>query len=531
MNERRLSLPAIICLLLACALPSVVHAADTEDVAAKPRNLILMIADGAGFNSWKATAMYQGTLGQPFPAGDGWLRLAVSTYALRGGISVPVGEEYAEVQSPILTYDPLRAWDTRKATGGTPGFPYHFEGYRWLRETAPDSASTMSAIVSGRKSYTGNINVDGAGGAIEETLAKLAADSGRKVGAISSVYWSHATPAAGAGAHQSSRRAMCRIALEMLTSPDLQMIGGAGNPDYDNNGRPLEAGKQRNFQPVGGKAIWSLLKHQQQPAAGTTICTEGLENAGVQLTDEQIAAISRWSLIEDLDSIKRLARGPVPSHLLIVPPVGSTPLWSGAPASAGQPYAVSVGGTLQQSRGTASNSRYTAPGDDPLLPNIPTLEEMTRVSLNALDDSPSGFFLTIEGGAVDWAMHGRQLGRMIEEMQDFQRSVETVVAWIESHGGWEQNLLIVTSDHDHMLWGPDSNSVPFDPLVDNGAGALPSYRWLSNGHSNALVPLRARGDGVEGLSTLIRGQDPYHGDYVDQTDLYTVMKRFLVPQP
>ena len=34
-------------------------------------------------------------------------------------------------------------------------------------------------------------------------------------------------------------------------------------------------------------------------------------------------------------------------------------------------------------------------------------------------------FELIEGGAVDWASHDRQLGRMIEEQRDFDEAVET----------------------------------------------------------------------------------------------------------
>lgn len=522
-------------LWLACTAVVRTDAADGVDTAADdanaPRNLILMIADGAGYNSWKATAMYEGLSTEEFPGAQGWHRLAVSTYALRSGISAPVDAAQADVQLPMLRYDPQRAWDATIVEGGPASFPYRFEGYRWLRESAPDSASTMTAIVTGRKTYNGSINFDGAGRPIEQTLARLAADSGRKVGAISSVYWTDATPAAAAGARQASRGSMCRIAIQMLTSAHLKLIAGAGNPDFDNNGRPLGARQARHFGPVGGAEIWALLKHGRRPGVGTTVCAEGLEDSGVQLTAAQIEAIARWTLIEDRETIRQLARGAAPPHLLLVPSVGSRTLWSGAPAADGQPFAIRVGGSLHQTRGSATDARFTAPGDDSLLPAVPTLEELTRASLNALDDTPAGFFLTIEGGAIDWAMHDNQFGRMIEEMQDFKRSLATVVAWVEANGGWERNLLVVTSDHDHMLWGPEADTVAFDPLVDNGAGALPSYRWLSDHHSSALVPLIARGDGANGFVALKKGKDPFRGDYIDQTDLFAVMKRFLAARP
>ena len=74
-----------------------------------------------------------------------------------------------------------------------------------------------------------------------------------------------------------------------------------------------------------------------------------------------------------------------------------------------------------------------------------------------------------------------------------------------------------------MLWGPNSNTIPFDPLQDNGPGRLPSYRWLFEDHSNALVPVFARGVGAELLPTLARGDDPFYGPYIDQADVFSVI--------
>lgn len=68
-------------------------------------------------------------------------------------------------QDPALVYDPLRAWDATPVAGDADGdgYPDYFEGYRWLQATDPDSAGTMSAIVTGRKVYRGGINIDGFG--------------------------------------------------------------------------------------------------------------------------------------------------------------------------------------------------------------------------------------------------------------------------------------------------------------------------------------------------------------------------------
>jgi alkaline phosphatase len=215
----------------------------------------------------------------------------------------------------------------------------------------------------------------------------------------------------------------------------------------------------------------------------------------------------------------------------MVPRVGQTRFWNGLPPDPAKPAVTYAGGTLQQQRGSRADPRYTDPGYDPPSTGVPSLESLTRAALNALDDDEDGFFLLVEGGAVDWAMHANQLGRAVEEMIDFKRSVESVIRWIEGHGGWDETLLVVTADHDLMLWGPRADTIPFDPLQDRGPGKLPAYRWLSDHHSSALVPLFARGGGADRLRPLARGEDPFRGPYLHQVDLFQVMQAVLAGTP
>ncbi len=79
----------------------------------------------------------------------------------------------------------------------------------------------------------------------------------------------------------------------------------------------------------------------------------------------------------------------------------------------------------------------------------------------------------VEGGAVDWAAHANQSGRVIEEEIDFNHSVEAVVEWVEKNSNWGETLVIVTGDHETgYLTGPGSDPA-WMPLVNNGAGYLP----------------------------------------------------------
>ena len=73
--------------------------------------------------------------------------------------------------------------------------------------------------------------------------------------------FSHATPA-GMYAHNISRNNYAEIANEMLNGP-LNVIMGAGNPRYDDNGKYLFTPKTYNY--VGGEATWNALRGNSHP--------------------------------------------------------------------------------------------------------------------------------------------------------------------------------------------------------------------------------------------------------------------------
>jgi alkaline phosphatase len=157
---------------------------------------------------------------------------------------------------------------------------------------------------------------------------------------------------------------------------------------------------------------------------------------------------------------------------------------------------------------------------------------MTNAALNVLDEDPDGFFLMVEGGAVDWASHNNQSGRMIEEQADFNKAVETVINWIKKNSNWGETLLIVTADHETgYLTGPDSGDTPTGPvwndLVNNGRKVLPGFEWHSGSHTNSLVPFYAKGRGARLFKKATAGDDPVRGTYVDNTSVANVIFQLL----
>ena len=444
--------------------------------AAQAKNVILMISDGAGYNTFQATSMYQGKVGsQPYEQ-PGWVKLACSTHPLmRYWYASGTGQDAA------LVYGPQQAWDSNAGEYG------YVKGYDYLHMTATDSAAAATALSTGQKTYVGAINWTNSpsdiGTGIIATIAHVARSEGRRVGVVTSVPWSHATPAALGGAHSDSRRNISEIANEMLNSPRLDVIMGCGHPGFDNDGEARTTDPAYwNYQWVGGQETWDRLVAGTHPAG--------------------------WKLIQTKAEFEGLtgAANP-PGKLVGVPQVGST---------------------LQQCR---SGWSWDTPYADASVATVPSLQTMTRGALNALGRGTNGFFLMVEGGAVDWANHDNEPGRMIEEQIDFNQAVQAVVDWVDAHSSWDETLVIVTADHETgLIWGPNSGSVPFQPLVDNGPGKVPGMYYNSTGHSSSLVPVYARGPGADLLVGRAVRTDPIRGAYLDNTDVHSAMQS-AIPEP
>ncbi|MBN1543293.1 alkaline phosphatase [candidate division KSB1 bacterium] len=407
-----------------------------------PKNIILMISDGCGYNHVDAASIFAtGEIGtqvyESFP-----VRLAVCT---------------ASLNSP--DYDPKKIWSD----------------FDEVREKPTDSAASGTAYATGHRTTNGRLGVDTEDRPLE-TILERAGTLGKSSGLVTSVAFTQATPAAFA-AHVTSRGSYDEIARQMLTLSPATVIMGAGHPDYDSEGQPRA---KPNYRNVGGEELW------RDVLAG---------RVGADIDGD--ATGDAWTVIDSLHTWIALAKGETPKRLLGV---------------------ATVANTLQYDR---SGERNAAPYAVDSIETVPTLPQMTRAALNVLDNNPQGFFLMIEGGAVDWASHGNLMGRMIEEQIDFNRAVEAVVAWLDSTYLWSETLLVVTSDHETgYLTGPESGpgkageKPAWNPLHNNGAGSLPGHEWHSGSHTNSLVPLYAKGQGSADLAKLSAGKDPKYGRYI-----------------
>lgn len=435
---------------VAAAGVAIFATSQTALAAHKTKNVILMISDGMGYNQLAAGDLYDAGKLRTQPYEHFPYRFAMSTYPGSTSSTPDCGGA-----SPGA-YDPDLAWGD----------------FTYVKGKPTDSAAAATTMATGVKTYNNAIGMDLCGQPLENAVQR-AESVGKATGVVSSVQFSHATPA-GFVAHNASRNSYEQIAREMILTSAADVIMGAGHPCFDDNG----AAKTCNYRYVGDQATW------EAALAGTA----GADANGDGDDDP-------WQLVQTREDFHKLMYGPTPERVLGVPQIATT---------------------LQQNRG---GDKLADPYQVPFNPLVPTLAEMTAAALNVLDNDPDGLFLMVEGGAIDWASHANQQGRTIEEQLEFNAAVQTVLDWVKKNSNWGETLVIVTGDHETgYLTGPGSNP-SWEPLHNNGEGELPGMQFNSTDHTNSLIPLFAKGDGARLLRRYADEKDEVRGPYVDNAEL------------
>lgn len=125
---------------------------------------------------------------------------------------------------------------------------------------------------------------------------------------------------------------------------------------------------------------------------------------------------------------------------------------------------------------------------------LPTLEEMTAKCIEILSKNQEGFFLMVEGGAIDHAGHSNMKEQNIGEVLEFDKAVKVAMDFAKQDGN---TLVIVTADHET------------GGLRKNGS----TYTFTSGGHTIERVPVFAMG----------KGADRFQGDMIN-TDISKKIK-------
>ena len=77
--------------------------------------------------------------------------------------------------------------------------------------------------------------------------------------------------------------------------------------------------------------------------------------------------------------------------------------------------------------------------------NDPTLAEMTAKAIEVLNRDSDGFFLMVEGGAIDWVSHNKDAAGTVGETLAFDQAVQVALDFANANG---ETLLVVTADHE-----------------------------------------------------------------------------------
>lgn len=121
----------------------------------------------------------------------------------------------------------------------------------------PDSASTATAMATGEKTKSGNINVSEDGKKKYETITQKLKKDGYKVGIATTVNINHATPA-GFSAHRESRKGYYEIGKEMLNTGFDYFAGG----DFkDKNG---ENGYEKSLEKISEEKGYTVADSEEE---------------------------------------------------------------------------------------------------------------------------------------------------------------------------------------------------------------------------------------------------------------------------
>ncbi|WP_211227590.1 alkaline phosphatase [Chitinibacter tainanensis] len=267
-----------------------------------------------------------------------------------------------------------------------------------------DSAPSMSAYMTGVKMNNEVISMspdtkptkpngkDSAcaanNGKPVDTILELAKAKGKAVGAVTTTTVTHATPAA-TYAHICHRDAENAIAAQAA-------VGGLGyNSKLGDGLDVLMGGGWQFFRPTGASGVRTdgrdLIAELQ--AKGYTYAASGSQLAAVdgKNTSKLLGLFNKSHLSYELDRVK---------------------------------------GKLDE----------------------PSLKDMTLKAIEVLAKKPEGFFLMVEGGRIDHALHGTNAKKVLDDTIAFDDAIKAALDEMQKRDpGLKNTLIVVTADHDHTM--------------------------------------------------------------------------------
>ena len=150
-------------------------------------------------------------------------------------------------------------------------------------------------------------------------------------------------------------------------------------------------------------------------------------------------------------------------------------------ASAAEGQEVCLAARLAATEENADTTRFSEPTE--------YLHKACTKALNVLEkEAENGFFLMVESAIIDGYGHNNDSEGMIEEMQEFDKTLQALIAYVDTH---PNTLLVVTADHE-----TGGTGVAYKSHEVNHPEGL-HLNFSTKGHTGTVVPVFAYGAGAE----------------------------------
>ena len=331
----------------------------------------------------------------------------------------------------VPTLTAARILGGQRAGGSGEQASLSFEGFpnsAWVKTynvdaQIPDSAGTMTAMMSGVKTNAGVVGVNAnvtSGNCLQQpgnelvSVLDLAEIKGLATGVVSNTRITHATPAAtyaksASRAWESNAEQSADVVEQGCEDIASQLINFEQNleiafPNADVNGIDVVlGGGRRSFLPADATADLTATFGQANGARtdGRNLIAEWQQfyPAGRYLFDEAT-----------LDALDTEASS-------------------------------NVMGLFSDSHMQYEADRAANAGQQP------ALSKMVGKAIELLDNNPNGFLLVVEAGRVDHAHHAGNAHGALDETLELSRAVQAAVNMTSV----EDTLILVTADHSHVM--------------------------------------------------------------------------------
>ena len=287
-----------------------------------------------------------------------------------------------------------------QVTDSAPSMAAYMTGVKMNNEVVSMSADTV-AVSPGKDAATGVTNsinnCTSSNGSPVQTLLEMAIAKGMGTGVVSTARLTHATPAA-TFSHICNRNAEYDIARQAVP-------GGVGyNTALGNGVDVLMGGISQYWVPFN--------------ATGSAAEKKGRPD-GRNLVNEMKA--KGYTFVSDKTT------------------------FDGAATTSGSKILGLFDQAFTQGHMSYDLDRNPA--------NEPSLSEMTTKSMDLLAKKGKGYFLMVEGGRIDHALHETNAKRALHDTVAFDNAIKAAINKAkETDPNLSNTLIVVTADHDHTLF-------------------------------------------------------------------------------